>query len=439
MQKWMTTGTALSLLLAATTACANDWPQFRGPHRDGVSLETGLRASWPKDGPPLLWTSDQLGLGYSGPAIVGDRLYVSCGRGDVEYLVAFDLKGGTAGPPKELWAVKIGPLFQWKGNSWNKGPNASPTVGGGMVYALGGFGDLICVRADSGKEQWRKSLPRDLGGEVNPIGGGLEEPTPLGWGYASSPLLDGDRLVCVPGGKRGLLAALDKKTGSLVWQSKEVPEQACYSSPLAVEVSGIKQYVQAINAGMVGVAASDGNLLWSYRRNPAYDDAVISMPVFHDNYLFASVGFGQGCDLIRLNPQGDKIAVEKFYSNKAIENRDGGFVLVDRHLFGCSDNRNGWFCQEFKTGKIVWSERSKLGRGSVTAADGKLYCCAEEGGQVVLVQASSKGWTELGRLKLPRASDLRQPSGRLWTHPVVANKRLYIRDQQLLFCYDLAP
>lgn len=439
MQNRMIYAAALCLVVAAAAVRADDWPQFRGPHRDGVSLEKGLRNSWPKDGPPLLWTSAQLGLGYSGPAIVGNRLYISCGRGDAEYLVAFDLETAKGTPPRELWAVKIGPLFQWKGNSWNKGPNASPTVGGGMVYALGGFGDLLCVAADNGKEQWRKNLPRDFGGEVNPIGGGLEEPTPLGWGYASSPLLDGNQLICVPGGKRGLLSALDAKSGALIWQSKEVPEQACYSSPLAVEVGGVRQYVQAVNAGMVGVAARDGKLLWTYRRSPAYDDAVISMPVFQDNYVFASVGFGQGCDLLKLNPQGSETAVEKIYSNKAIENRDGGVVLVGGHVYGCSDNRAGWFCQDFKTGKIIWSERGKLGRGSVTCADGKLYCCAEEGGLVVLVQASDKGWNELGRLKLPRTSPLRQPSGRLWTHPVISGKKLYIRDQELLFCYDLAP
>ena len=438
MKRWIGI-TVLCLAAAPLAVRADDWPQFRGPQRDGVSREIGLRKSWPNGGPPLLWSSDKLGLGYSGPAVVGNRLYVSCGRGETEFLVAFDLEKAAGGPMKEIWAVKIGPLFQWKGNSWNKGPNASPTVGGDQVYALGGFGDLICVDAATGKEKWRKSLPRDLGGEVNPIGGGLEDPTPLGWGYASSPLVDGNQLVCVPGGKRGLLAALDKSTGELVWQSKEVAEQACYSSPLAVEIGGVKQYVQVTNAGIFGVAASDGRLLWSYRRSPAYEDAVIGMPIFHDNYIFSTVGFAQGCDLIKLVPQNGAISVEKIYSNKAIENRDGGVVLVDGHLYGHSDNRSGWFSQDFKTGKFLWSERSKLGRGSVTSADGNLYCCSEKDGIVALVQATPKGWTEMGRLKLPRESELRQPSGCLWTHPVVANKRLYIRDQELLFCYDLAP
>jgi outer membrane protein assembly factor BamB len=421
-----------------TVVQADDWPQFRGPQRDGVSRETGLRKEWPKDGPPLLWTSDQLGLGYSGPAVVGDRLYICCGRGDAEYLVAFDLKNVAGGSPKEIWAAKIGPLFQWKGNSWNKGPNASPTVADGLVYALGGFGDLICVDAASGKEQWRKNLPREFAGEVNPIGGGLEEPTPLGWGYASSPLVDGDRLICVPGGKRGLLAALDRKSGSLLWQSSQVPEQACYSSPLAVTIGGVKQYLQVTNAGIVGVAANDGKALWFYRRSPAFDDGVIATPIFHDDVVFATVGFGQGCDLIKLTHQGGAFGVDKIYSNKSVENRDGGVVLVGDHIYGHSDNR-GWFCLEFKTGKFAWTERSKLGRGSVTSADGNLYCCSEKDGVVALVAAAPAGWSEKGRLKLPRESSLRQPSGGLWTHPVIANKRLFIRDQELLFCYDLAP
>src|SRR5262249_51192112 len=157
--------------------------------------------------------------------------------------------------------------------------------------------------------------------------------------------------------------------------------------------------------------------------------------VFHDNHVFSTVGFAQGCDLIKLVPNGSEIGVEKVFSNKVIENRDGGVVLVDGHLYGHSENK-GWFCQEFKTGKIMWEERNKLGRGSVTSAEGNLYCCSEKGGIVVLLEATPKGWTEKGKLKLPRESNMRRPEGRLWTHPVIANGRLYIRDQELLYCYD---
>ncbi|HJZ53396.1 MAG TPA: PQQ-binding-like beta-propeller repeat protein, partial [Gemmataceae bacterium] len=278
-------------------------------------------------------------------------------------------------------------------------------------------------------------LPRDLSGEVNPIGGGLDDPTPLGWGYAGAPLVDGERLVCVPGGRQGLLAALDKKTGKVIWRSKDVTDQASYSSPLVVEVGGKRQYIQVTNKGIVGVAAEDGKRLWSYQRAAAYKDVVIATPVFHDNLVYATVGFGQGCDLIRLAPGGGGIAAEKVYSTEEVQSRDGGVVLVGEHLYGYSE-KGGWVCQEFKTGKVVWSE-SAIGRGSVTFADGRLYCCAEKGGAVALVEPSPEGWNEKGRFKLPRESKQRRPSGGLWTHPVVANGRLYVRDQELLFCFDI--
>lgn len=427
---------ACVVVTAMTAASAADWPQYRGPERDGVSRETGLRKEWPKGGPPLLWSSDKLGLGYSGPAVVGDRLYVSCGRGREEFVVAFDLPGKGGTELKEAWAAELGPLFTWRGNHWNVGPNATPTVDGERVYALGGFGDLVCVESATGKELWRKNLPRDLGGEVNPIGGGAEDPTPLGWGYASAPLVDGQQLVCVPGGKQGLLAALDKTTGKILWQSGEVTDQASYSSPIAVDVGGVRQYVQVVNAGIVGVAARDGKRLWSYRRQPAFDDVVTATPVFGDNHVFATVGFGQGCDLIKLLPDAAGTKAEKVFSNRTVQSRDGGVVLFEGHVYGYSEGR-GWLCMELKTGKVVWSERDKLTRGSVTCADGNLYCCAEKGGTVVLLEATPKGWNERGRLTLPKESAKRPPAGGLWTHPVVANGRLCIRDEELLYCYDV--
>jgi outer membrane protein assembly factor BamB len=425
----------LSLLaLALTEARADDWPQFRGPRRDGVSLEKNLLREWPASGPALRWSYKSTGVGYSGPAVVGNRLFISGARGDSEYVFAIDL--GTETSPKEIWSTRIGKFFSWKGNNWNAGPSATPTVDGDLVYALGGMGDLVCVEAAGGKERWRMNLPSVLGGEVNPIGGGLEEPSPLGWGYTWSPLVDGEKLICVPGGKRGLLAALDKRTGKLLWQSKEMTDQASYSSPVVAEIGGVRQYVQVTNGGIVGIAAHDGRLLWSYRREPAYGDVVIATPIVHDGRVLSTVGFGQGSDLIKVTSRDSTFEVVKEFSNKAVESRDGGVVFIDGHVYGYSENK-GWICLDFKTGNMVWTERRKLGRGSVTAVDGMLYCCAEQGGDIALVEASVSGWNEKGRLHLPEESKLRQPSGGLWTHPVVANGRLYVRDQELLFCYDL--
>lgn len=436
MTKLVAVTALLVLSFSLRPPVRSDWPQAGGPTRDSCSPETGLSKSWSLGGPPLLWTFRKTGVGYSGPAIVGNRLFISGGRGDSEFVLALDLDTPVGQPPREIWAAKIGPLFTWKGNSWNTGPNATPTVDGDLIYALGGFGDLLCLEIGTGKELWRVNLPRDLGGEVNPIGGGLDDPTPLGWGYASAPLVDGDKLICIPGGKQGLIAALDKRTGKLLWRSKEIPDQASYSSPMVVQACGVRQYIQVVNSGIVGVAAVDGKLLWRYQRQSAYDDVVIATPVVKDNYIFATVGFGQGCDLIKLHGEASSLSVEKIFSNKSVQNRDGGMVRLGDYLYGHSEGK-GWLCMEFTTGKQAWMERSKLERGSVTAADGSLYCCSEEG-EVVLLKATSKAWTELGRYHLPEESKQRRPSGRLWTHPVIAHGRLFLRDQELLFCYDIA-
>lgn len=422
----------VSLSLTPTLFAA-DWPQFRGPARDGHSADTGLLKSWPKGGPKLAWTFTGGGVGYAGPAVVGDRLYTCGGKGEEEFVYALDVK---ANPPAVLWSAKIGPLFTWQGNSWNAGPNVTPTVDGDRVFALGGFGDLVCVEAKTGKELWRVNYANDLGGEVNPIGGGLTRPSPLGWGNAAAPLVDGDALVCVVGGKRGLFAGLDKTTGKVLWRSADVKEQAPYSSPVAAKIDGVPQYVAATNKGLVGVGTK-GELLWRYDRAAPFDDVVISTPVVRDGIAAVSVGFGEGIEAVTVAPDaGGAFKATKRYASKEIQNRDGGLVLVGDHLYGHSE-QGGWLCAEFKTGKVLWTEGKALARGVVSTADGKLYCAAEKGGAVVLLDPSTDEWKEAGRLTLPAASKLRKPQGMIWTHPVIANGRLYLRDQDLLFCYEV--
>jgi len=421
---------ALGLALPLSAA---DWPQFRGPARDGHSGDTGLLKTWPKGGPKLLWTYTDGGVGYAGPAVIGDRLYTCGGKGEEEFVNALDLK---ASPPAVVWSAKIGPLFTWQGNSWNAGPSVTPTVDGDRVYALGGFGDLVCVKAKTGKELWRVNYATDLGGEVNPIGGGLTQPSPLGWGNAAAPLVDEGTLVCVVGGKRGLFAGLDKTTGKLLWRSAGVPDQAPYASPVEAKIGGVPQYVSATNKGLVGVGRK-GELLWRHDRAAPFDDVVISSPVVRDGIVAVSVGFGEGTEAVKVvSEPGGAFKATKLYASKEIQNRDGGLVLVGDHLYGHSE-QGGWVCAEFKTGKVLWTEGKALGRGVVSAADGKLYFAAEKGGAVVLLDPSTDGWKEAGRLALPAASKLRKPQGMLWTHPVIANGRLYLRDQDLLFCYSV--
>jgi outer membrane protein assembly factor BamB len=411
----------LPLLFAGLTALAlpalaADWPQWRGPDRNDVSKETGLLKAWPKEGPKLLWTYEDTGAGYSGPSIVGDRLFILGASDKADFVCAVDVKNGT-----KLWASDYAPPFsQDKGN----GPRGSPTVDGDMLYAIGGQGDVVCVATADGKLLWQKNLRKDLGGDMM-----------SGWGYSESPLVDGDKVICTPGGKQGTLAALDKKTGEVVWRSKDVTDKAGYSSIIAVEVGGIRQYVQQTGQGVVGVAARDGKLLWRQAK-PEFRTAIIPTPIFHDNLVYVTDGYGIGCDQFKLTPdEGGGVKAERSYDKsvlKTVENKHGGVVLVGDHIYGWTDAGNRWVCQDFKTGKVVW-ESKELGRGSITCADGHLYCYSESDGTAVLIDASPEGWKEHGRFKIPRT----KKPGSIWTHPVVANGRLYLRDQNLLYCYDV--
>jgi outer membrane protein assembly factor BamB len=391
-----------------------NWPQWRGPDRNDVSRETGLLRTWPGDGPKLLWAFTNAGLGFSGPAIVGGRLFTMGAYSDKEYVYAID-----AGTGKELWSAEIGPMFL---NGWGDGPRGTPTVDGNRVYAISGQGGLICVEADSGAKVWLVDLHKNLGGE-----------TPS-WGFAESPLVDGNQVVCTPGASQGALAALDKQTGKVLWRSEKLTDPAAYSSIVVAEVGGLRQYIQMTADQVVGVAAADGRLLW--RSNVAHNNtAVISTPIVHQDHVYVTTGYGAGCGLLKLSPDGKGTKAETVYTNKVMKNQHGGVVLVDDHVYGYSEG-SGWVCQEFKTGKSVW-ESKKLGKGSLTVADGRLYCYTEDKGTVVLAEAGPGGWTEHGRFTIPNETGQERKKGQIWTHPVVAGGRLYLRDQDLIFCYDV--
>ena len=417
---------SLALVFAlASVTLAVDWPQYRGKNRDDVSPETGLLKTWPKDGPKLAWTFEAAGVGYSPVSVVGDRVYVTGGREEKDVLVALEMKPDAV---KELWTAEIGPIFRGsKGNSWSAGPSATPTVDGDSIFALGGNGDFLCVNT-AGKEQWKLNLPKDLDGQVNPIGGG---PKNLGWGFTASPLIDGDACIIAPGGPKGTLAALDKKTGKVLWRSAELTDQAAYTSPMPATIGGAKQYVILTNQGLAGVAAKDGKLLWSHRRKPAYGTEVINTPLIKDNLIFTTVASGNGgCELVKIEKDGDAFKAAPVYSNQNLSNHHGNVVLVGDHNFG--NSQGTWVYQDFKTGEVVWSER-KFPAGALTYADGRFYLFAENNGAAALVEASKDGWKEHGRLALPKASRQRAPQGKVWAPRVVANVKLFLRDQELLF------
>jgi outer membrane protein assembly factor BamB len=436
MRSLLLVGVGLPVL--CLSALAADWPQFRGPDRTGVSKETGLLKTWPKNGPPLAWKYDKLGVGYSGPAIVGDRVYILGGLNETEYVIALDVKGGKV---SEAWKTKVGPLFSYQ--NWGDGPRSTPTVDGKLLFALGGHGTLVCVETDKGKELWRKDLAKDLGGEM------MSE-----WGYSESPLVDGDLVIVTPGGEKGTLAALKKATGEVVWRSKELTNKAPYSSVVVTDAGGVRQYVQTSyisdeKGGVVsGVRAKDGKLLWTHPFHEGDSYAIVPTPIVKDNLVYVTAGYGWGSRLIELKVAANgAVEAKELYTSKkqqrGLVNNHGGAVLVGDHVYGHSESR-GWVCQELKTGKVAWDERNQLAvvkGGSVVAADGRIYLYTDEG-NVGLIKATAEGWQEAGTFEIPEKSKLRQTlptfqSSGVWTHPVIANGRLYLRDQELLFCFDI--
>ena len=401
----------LASLVVTGTLWSSDWPQWRGAERDDHSPDATILTPWPKTGPKSVWIFKDAGLGYSGFSVVGKRLFTMGARNNTEQVICLDAATGT-----ESWHTALGPVYD---NNWGNGPRSTPTVDGDKVFALSGTGILSCLNVSDGKQVWKTDLVKELGGELQ------------GWGYTESVLVDGDHVICTPGGKKGTLAALNKKTGKPVWQSRGLTLPAQYSSPLAVEANGTRQYVQLLMNAVVGVAAKDGQVLWQTKFPGRV--AVIPTPIFHDGRVYVTAGYGAGCQMIKLGGAEPEVVFEE----KSITNHHGGVVLVDGKLYGHSD-KGGWTCQDFLTGAVAWQNES-LGKGACTFAAGHLVCVDENDGTVALVKADPAAWAEVSRFKLSPQSKLRKKDGRIWTHPVVVNGRLFLRDQDLVYCFNVKP
>jgi outer membrane protein assembly factor BamB len=409
--------TSRLLLLLSLGLCwlgGADWPQWRGPARNGISAETGLLPEWPKDGPKLVWQVKDLGRGYSTPAVVGDRIYLISNQAmDNEYVQALSTADG-----KQIWQTKIGKVGPNEGPQY-PGARSTPTVEGELLFALGSDGDLVCIEAASGKPRWQKSLRGDFAGQPGP------------WAYAESPLIDGDILVCTPGGGEATIVALKKATGELVWKAA-LPsgDQAAYASAISIEVGGVKQYVQFLQKGVVGIEAQSGSLLWRYERTAEGSPANIPSPLADANFVYTATGRGGG-GLVKLKSEQGKFAVEQVYFGAKLPTSIGGAVKVGDNLYGT--NGQGLLCADFKTGDVKWQDRS-IGAGSLCCADGRLYVHGE-GGDVALVEATPEAYREKGRFTPPDQPD--RGRSKAWAYPVVADGKLYIHDLGVLWCYDV--
>lgn len=553
------TGGLVALILAVGTAASVfaaesfDWPQWQGPDRNAMSKETGLLQEWPKDGPPLAWKISGLGGGDSTPSVAAGRIYGMSHRGNDEFVWALSEKDG-----REIWAVRIAPAMPQSWPQSKEGPSATPTVDGDRLYVMGLAGNVACLQAADGKVVWQRNLVTDFGGRF-----------PM-WSFRESPLVDGEKVICTPGGEEATIVALNKLTGETIWkgfapdraggstapnrgpsametdpllaaldkdrngvisaneiaaaptalgsldknQDGKISEEeaspqnqgggqrprrgpgimrmmkahsaldadengvideaelknatvalqtldanrdgklteeeagrkhmgpqntgAAYSSAIAIDFGGQRQYVQFLATGVAGFAAADGRLLWRYDRPANGMRLNISTPIYHDGQVFAASAYGAGGGLARLTKKADgEFAAEEVWFSRSMENHHGGVILHDGALFGANGGNGGGYlaCLDFKTGEVLWNERDadkrRVTKGSVAFADGRIYYRTEEG-PIVLIEPSRKEYLERGRFEQPERTD--KPA---WAHPVIANGKLYIRDQDTLFCYDV--
>ena len=405
----------IGLCLLPLEARAAEWPQWRGPQRNGISAETGLLAEWPKEGPKLVWQVKDIDSGYSTPSVVGDRLYLLSNQGlDNEFVQALDAKGG-----KRIWSQRIGKVGNPDQQPNYPAARSTPTVDGEQLLAFGSDGDLACLERATGKVRWHANVRKDYGGQ------------PGIWAYSESPLVDGEAVICTPGGPDATMLALNKNTGELIWKCAVAGgEQAAYTSALVIEVGGVRQYVQMLQKGLVGVEAKTGKLLWRYDRTAKGSPAVIPTPVVDGDFIYSAAGRSGGGG-VRLKVNGGTFETEQLYFSPKLPTSVGGVLKVGEYLYGTS--AGALLCLEFKTGNVKWDDRS-IGAAALCYADGRLYLHGENG-EVALLEATPEAYREKGRFKPVDQPD--RGSSKAWAYPIIADGRLYIRDLGTLWCYDV--
>jgi len=398
-----------STSITAQRAAADDWPAWRGPQRDAICRETGLLKEWPTDGPPLAWKTTGLGEGFSSVSVVGNVLYTMGHKDGKQWAMALDIS--KAG--KIIWESDFGPV-RYDGANY-PGSRATPTIDGNRLYTTGIAGDVVCMDIKDGRIVWQKDFVKDFGGKIPQ------------WGYAESVLVDGPWVIGTPGGEENTIVALNKNNGNKVWGAA-VGDPAAYSSVIKATIDGVKQYINLTAKGVIAVRAEDGKSLWRYDA-PAGKVANCTTCISSGNSVFAASGYGIGGGRADIERNGNEFEAKEVFFSKKMQNHHGGTILFDGMIYGCS-NPQDLTCLDFNNGDMKWSDKSS-GKCSILFADGMLYC-RDENGPVSLVEATPEGFNLKGRFKQPDRSDKNS-----WAHPVIANGMLYLRDQDVLLCYDV--
>jgi outer membrane protein assembly factor BamB len=384
-----------------------DWPQWRGPNRDGVSGETGLLTAWPQGGPNALWKID-VGRGYSSVSVVGDRLYTMMQDGKDEAVVCLSTKDGT-----ELWRTRYPARFTSQG----EGPRSTPAVDSDRVYTVGATGMMHCLKTHpkdrAGEIVWSKNLLDEFGARN------------LQWGVSFSPLVDGNLVYVSPGGTSGnSVVALDKYTGAVRWH--KLDDAPSYSSPVLATLAGKRQILFFTGAGLVGLDPDTGDLLWRFAWQTSYD-CNIATPIVAGDYVFISSGYKKGCAMLKIaGKSGGRYEARLVYTNTDMTNHFASSVRHGNHVYGI-DEDSKLRCLDLRSGHTAWTQTG-FGKGSLTIADGHLIILGDNG-KLALAEATPQAYREKSGLRISHT--------RCWVVPVLSAGRLYIRDQDKLMCLDV--
>ena len=408
----------VAALLFSTTdfVSAANWPQWRGPNRDGKSTETGLLKKWPETGPTLLWSSEVIGNGFSSPSISGGMLYIT-GIDDekMEFLTAMDLQGNVK------WKITYG--LSWT-NSFSEA-RTTPTIDGKFVYVISGQGKVVCVDRQTGQEKWSVEALKNFGGKTGR------------WGVAESPLIVDDKVIFTPGGDQTTVVALNKLTGETVWQTKSLNYQTAYVSPILISYKGKKQIVAITGQHILGVNPKNGEIDWTYDYLQHFSagrggEINTNSPLFYNSEIYVTSGYNHVG--IKLKLADDLKSVAKVWIDETLDVHHGGFVLVDGFLYGANwltNSKGNWAAVDWKTGKPAYDTEWE-NKGSIIYADGMLYCYDEKGGNVALVTATPKAFNIVSTFKVPLGGGIAA-----WAHPVICDGRLYMRRGNALMVYDI--
>lgn len=422
----------LPLCITGAARC-EDWTQWRGPDRANRSQETGLFGAWKQDGPALLWMASGMGSGYASVSVSGSQIFTTGNMIDPQgterqMLVAVDASGGDV-----LWTAAISKPNLKHGY---EGSRSTPTIDGKRLYVVSSDGVISCLNTADGELVWRREFTQWNGRMMS------------GWGYSESPLVDGDLVICTPGGPEAMVVALDKASGEQVWAAAMAPgkdqsdasgkalkDGAGYASPIISHGGGVKQYIQFVGRGLIGVRASDGKLLWHYPR-VANGTANIPAPIIDGDHVFTSSGYNTGSALLKLagNAGGGVMAQEVYWlDGRQLQNKHGGMVLVDGHIYCGHGNGTGLpICVEMSSGEIAWGPERTAGSGETSTiyADGHVIFRREDG-TVILAEATPEAFRAVGTFT-PAHQE-----GKSWAHPVIAGGILYLREQDKLMAYQL--